>query len=306
MSVAAAAPGRGRWMLALAALALTMLLWAGNTIVARWMHGEIPPFMLAFVRWTGAFLIVLPFAWRHVATDRDKLLGRWPVVLILALTGVASFNAFLYSGLQFTTATNASLLQAAIPPMVLVADRLIFGIRSARAQLIGVSLAAVGVIIIVCRGSPSVLVALHFGVGDVLVLCGVLAWATYTSLLRLRPEVHPLSLLAVTFAIGALTMAPLAMLEVEAIRAMPLTAATFFAFAYVAFFPSVVAYLLYNSAVAEVGSGVAGQAISLLPLFGAGLAALLLGEALHGYHAVGMAVIAVGIGFGAFAARATP
>ena len=113
MNRVTAEPRRPRWGLALAALAITMLLWSGNTIVARSVRDDIPPFMLALVRWTGAFLIVLPFALRHLAADREKLVAHWPVVLALGLTGVASFNAFLYSGLQYTTATNASLLQAA-------------------------------------------------------------------------------------------------------------------------------------------------------------------------------------------------
>lgn len=64
---------------------------------------------------------------------------------------------------------------------------------------------------------------------------------------------------------------------------------------YVALLPSVVAYALFNAAVATLGPASAGQAITLMPLFGALLAALILGEQLHGHHLVGMALILGGI-----------
>ncbi|ODU20703.1 MAG: permease [Sphingomonas sp. SCN 67-18] len=280
---------------AYAMLALVMLFWAGNAIVGRAVRGDIPPFTLALVRWTGAFLIVLPMAVRPLGIDRAALLKAWRPVLALGLVGVASFNALLYTGLHHTTATNGLLIQAAIPAMVLVADRAIFGIRAGWASIIGVALSTLGVAIIVFRGTVATVLALDFGVGDVMILIASVAWALYTSLLKLRPAVHPMSLLAVTFAIGALAMLPLAATEWRAVLAMPIRPGTLLAFAYVALLPSVVAYFLYNGAVGMIGAGKAGQTISLMPLFGALLAAGLLGEALHDYHLAGMVLILIGI-----------
>ena len=52
-------------------LSLTSLFWAGNTVLGRFVAGHVPPMTLAFVRWAGAFLILLPFAARHLgATGR--------------------------------------------------------------------------------------------------------------------------------------------------------------------------------------------------------------------------------------------
>lgn len=58
---------------------------------------------------------------------------------------------------------------------------------------------------------------------------------------------------------------------------------------------------MYNAAVRDLGAGPAGQTITLMPLFGAALAALLLDEKLHGFHLAGMAVILIGIVLGAWA-----
>lgn len=302
MSETAARDARRR-SIALAGLVVVIMLWSGNAIVGRAVRDDIPPLFLALVRWTGALAILLPFAARHLLADRTKLLANWKIVLLLGLTGVASFNALIYTGLHYTTASNSMLLQAAIPPLVLLADRVIFGVRSRAVQIAGVVAAMAGVVIIVCQGSLAALLNLHFGIGDIYILIAVAAWALYTSLLRLRPDVHPLSFLAVTFAIAALAMVPLAATESAQIAGIRWTPGVIGGCLYVAIFPSLIAYLLYNRAVAELGPGVAGQAISLMPLFGAGLAALLLSEPLHGYHAAGMMLIAAGLAIGWFGIR---
>jgi drug/metabolite transporter (DMT)-like permease len=64
---------------------------------------------------------------------------------------------------------------------------------------------------------------------------------------------------------------------------------------YVALGASLLAPLLYMAGVARVGAARAGLFLHLIPVFGALLAAGLLGEALHAYHALGIAVIAAGL-----------
>ena len=156
-------------------------------------------------------------------------------------------------------------------------------------------------VVIVFRADLAALVNLHLGLGDVLVIASVVIWALYTVLLRLRPQASPVSFIAATFAIGALAMLPLAIHEWTQGQIVRWSWAVAGAIAYVAVLPSIVSYFIYNWAADEVGPARAGQAITLLPVFGALLSALLLGEALHPYHAAGMALIALGIALGALA-----
>ncbi|RVT94590.1 DMT family transporter [Sphingomonas crocodyli] len=287
-----------------AMLVLVTLLWAGNSIVARAIHADIPPFTLAFCRWTGACLILLAIGHRRLVADWPAARRHWRPILLLGTIGVASFNAFLYSGLRYTTATNALLIQAAIPALVLLFDLMLFRVRPRLAQIVGVTLAAAGVMLIIIRADLAALLALSFGRGDVLVLGGVVAWALYTALLRKRPPIDPVSLVILTFVIGAICMLPFAIVEwrTEIVR---LTPAVLGGITYVAIFPSVIAYFLFNRAVAEIGPAAAGQTISLQPLFGAVLAAILLGEALHGFHFAGMVLILAGIIIPLLGARRT-
>jgi drug/metabolite transporter (DMT)-like permease len=284
-------------------LVIVMLFWAGNSIVARAVRDDIPPFTLAFVRWAGALLILLPFAWPALVRDRAALRTGWRPVLLLGLVGVGAFNALLYWGLHHTTATNGLLLQAAIPALVLACNALFFRERAGRWQIGGVILSTLGVALIVVRADPHVLAGLQLGFGDLLILCACLAWAVYTSLLRTRPAIDPRSFTFATFLIGALVMLPLALSEPHGILALNWRPAVIAAFAYVAILPSLGAYFLFTAAVDEIGAARAGQSISLMPLFGAGLAAALLGEPLHAYHFAGMALILVGIAIAALLHR---
>lgn len=281
-------------------LTLVALFWAGNAVVGRAARDLVPPFTLALARWSGALLLLAPFAWRTVLADAARLRVHWRIVLLLGLLGVAAFNALLYSGLHYTTATNSLLIQAAIPPLIAAFAFALFRDLTNRRQIAAIALSMTGVVIVVCQGDLNVLLHLKIGLGDGLILIASAAWALYTVLLRKRPAVHPLSFLACTFAIAVAAMAPLAVLEAAQGRAVTWGAPTLGAMAYVAVFPSLVAYLLYTRGVDLIGPARAGQFVNLLPLFGAMLSVLLLGEALHGYHLLGGLFIVGGIaGFAA-------
>jgi drug/metabolite transporter (DMT)-like permease len=284
-------------------LGLVMLLWAGNSIVGRAVRDDIPPFTLAFFRWVIAALVVWPFALPHLAKDRAALVKGWRWVLGLGLLGVAAFNAFLYKGLHYSTATNALLIQAAVPAGVALLDRALFHARVTPPQALGVAISTAGVVWIVARGQWTSLAGLQFGVGDLLVGAAVVVWSFYTVLLRCKPPVAPATFLFATFLIGAAAMAVLAAEEWIAGERVDWNAGAFAAFAYVGLLPSVVAYFIYVAATARIGAARAGQAITLMPLFGALLSALLLGERLHGYHLAGMGMILAGIVLSALGLR---
>lgn len=278
-----------------ALLTIVLLCWSGNNIVGRAIRHDIPPFSLAFFRWTGAAALILPFAWRGLIADWPVIRREWPRIVLLGAVGVGSFNAFLYSGLRYTTATNAGLITALPPTLVLIFNFAFFRVRPSIAQIAGVTVAAIGVGVIVFRADPAALAAMRFGFGDALVLCGAVVWSAYTVLLRLAPRIRPLSFLALTFLLASAMMSVPAAFEWGRLP-LHFTWQALGGIAYVAIFPSIVAYSLFNMAVREIGGPATSQVTSLQPISGALLAVTLLGESLHGYHFAGMALILIGIG----------
>ena len=81
---------------------------------------------------------------------------------------------------------------------------------------------------------------------------------------------------------------------------MKANATTAAAIAYVAIFPSLLAYIFYNRGVELIGPARAGLYMFLVPVFGALLAMLFLGERLHLYHALGFAFIIGGVVIGSW------
>ena len=63
----------------------------------------------------------------------------------------------------------------------------------------------------------------------------------------------------------------------------------------VALFPSILAYVFWNQAVAALGANRTGQFLHLMPAFGAILSMLFLGERLYWFHALGILLIALGL-----------
>ena len=138
--------------------------------------------------------------------------------------------------------------------------------------------------------------SLHINRGDLWVLLAVVSWAFYTFLLRKRPAgLHPLSFLGSIIVIGLLVLAPFYAWEVSQGARVGTDLATCGSILYVALFPSVLAFIFWNQAVGEVGPNKAGLFLHLMPVFGAILSSLFLGESLHLYHLAGMGLIFSGI-----------
>ena len=60
-------------------------------------------------------------------------------------------------------------------------------------------------------------------------------------------------------------------------------------------FPSTLAYLAWGAGVSALGPQAAGAFSNLVPVYGALLAVLLLGEPFRAYHLVAAALVALGI-----------
>jgi drug/metabolite transporter (DMT)-like permease len=276
-------------------LALAVLFWSGNALLGRALRDDIAPVALAFWRWAVAAALVLPFAWRHLVRDRRVLLEAWRPLLALSVLGVASFNTLLYHAAHTTTATNISLILTAMPALIVLMDRTLFGERASGAKLVGAGLAMVGAVVVVFRGRPAALASLDLVSGDLWMSLAVVAYALYSVLLRRRPAVHGLSLVAVTFAVGALVLLPAYVWEASATGGFAWTRAVSAGVIYAAVFPSILSYLFWNRGVALAGPTYAGLFICLGPVFTAVLAVPLLGESLEVFHLAGFVIITSGL-----------
>lgn len=276
-------------------LTMAVLFWAGNFILGRAFHSEIPPVALAYWRWVGAALLVTLPALPHLRRDRQALLQSWPAILLLSTLGIAAFNTLAYSGLQYTEAINAFLLQSLMPVLIVLLSFILFREKVTRLQCLGILVSLCGAVTIIARGDAEILLSLSINRGDLMVFSAIACYAGYTVMLRKRPHVHPLAFIATTFWLGSLILVPLYLWETLTVATLELKPTTMLVIGYVMVFPSIVSYLCYNRGVELVGANRAGLFIHLMPVFGSLMAVFFLGERFCWYHVMGILLIGAGI-----------
>ena len=286
-------------------LTLTPFFWSCNWIIGRALHEDMPPMALTFFRWLLASLVLTPFVVSKLARDWPTIRAHWRTMALLGSIGIALHNAIAYIGLNYTTATNGVVLNSFIPVMIIAMAWAFFGERLTRVQLLGVAVSLVGVLAILSGGSLATLARVRLNAGDLCVILAMAMWSLYTVLLRRRPlGLDRLSFLFVLAIVGVVTMLPLWLGETLLIRSPVWSARAFAALIGVAIFSSVLAYIFWNRGVELLGPAVAGLFVHLMPVFGALLAWLFLGERLEAYHLAGMALILTGIAVTSRAGRA--
>ena len=285
------------WFFAQPYLLLTLvpLFWGGNAVVGRGMTEFISPITLACIRWTFAFLLILPFALPSIRHDWQTIRSSWKMLLLLSLLGITIFNTLFYVALQTTQAINAALLQSAGPAVIVLLSWWWFGERTNQRQWLGLSLCFLGVGLVLFQGSWEVLQKFELVPGDLWLLPAVLAYASYTTLLRIKPAISLMSFLAVTFALGGSMLIPLMLLEWYWVGLPQVSLQLAWAVGYVSIFPSILAFLFWNRGVELIGPNLGGLFINLVPVFASLLAIIFLGENFQWYHAGGMLLVLSGM-----------
>jgi drug/metabolite transporter (DMT)-like permease len=276
-------------------LSITALCWAGNAVVGRLAAGHIPPVTLSFLRWSFAFLILLPFAWKHLVRDWGAIRGHLGMMIFLSMTGVSAFTTLQYWSLEHTQALNTLLLQSAGPLIVALWSLLLLGVRLTLAQAGGIAVSLVGVLVILLHGDLTALSSIAFNKGDLIFIVALAIFGIYSVLSPKRPNIHGLSFVAFTFGCGAVCLLPLYIWELFARPAMQVDAANLMSLFYVAVFPSTVAYLCFNRAVQLIGANRAAPFFHVVPVFGTVMSIVFLGEHPQAFHLIGFALVLTGV-----------
>lgn len=277
-------------------LILTTLFWSGNFVLGRGMHTDIPPMALSFWRWALALVILFFFCGRTAYSQRNILLKERTFIIIQGLLGVTGFNSLIYLAVQTTTAVNAVLINSCTPILIALCSLAIYRERLRSRQWLGILTSLAGVTLIIAGGDLRSLLGLKFNAGDLLVLLAGLVWALYSINLRNYPkDLHPFSFQTGIVIVGVIAILPLYVAELLMGHTMTITGPTLGTIAYVAVFPSVLAFIFWNRAVWDIGANRAGAFIHLMPVFSSILAVIFLNETIELFHIQGILMVFAGI-----------
>jgi drug/metabolite transporter (DMT)-like permease len=162
----------------IALLTLPPLLWAGNAVVGRLVHGLVPPMTLNPLRWLLAFACCC--RWPAACCAATAPVAHW-ALQPAGPAGVGCYNALQYLALQTSTPINVTWWARACR-CGCWRGALFFGVPVARRQLLGALLSIVGVVLVLSRGEWAQLMAALVP-GDLFMLLATIAWAFYSWLL---------------------------------------------------------------------------------------------------------------------------
>jgi drug/metabolite transporter (DMT)-like permease len=279
-------------------LILTTLGWAANAVVSRMAVGQISPMTLTSARWGLVLGLLLIFCRRPVLAGLPVVRRQWIAVTLMGASGFTIFNALNYVAAHYTSAVNLSITQGTVPLLVLIGGLIAHRSPVKPRQLAGAALALVGVAMVASGGKFEALARLHFNIGDVMMFTAAIIYAGYTVALRDRGDGAGAGQLSFFFGMAVaafITSLPLVAIEAATGGLQAPTAKGLVILAFIALAPSFMSALFFMRAVALIGPARAGLFFNLVPVFGAIMAVLILGEPMGLHQVAALALVLGGI-----------
>ena len=282
---------------ALVVMAIMPLFFSSNIIFGRAAVESVEPFTLAFLRWFLTAMILYPIVRSELKGKKQAIMSlRWPLV-VMGLCGMWVCGALVYLALKYTSATNGTLIYTSSPVLIILIEFFAKGRKVRLREGLGITLAFVGVVVIVAKGLMSNLTNMKFNYGDIIFVVCAVTWAIYSVGLK-SERFQPFSTLGLFFLIaatGALLLLPFAAFEIVYLKEFPTSTAAWGNIAGIVAIASLLAFSAFQFGVKVLGPSLAGIFLYLLPIYGVSLAILFLGETLATYHVWGVILVLGGV-----------
>ncbi|MFC7371903.1 DMT family transporter [Fictibacillus iocasae] len=272
-------------------LVLANLFWAGNYVFAKSVVIELSPVQLTFLRWLIAVFLLFPAA-HFVEKPNWRLVWReWKTLLVMSLLGIIGYNTILYEALQHTSSMNAALVNSLNPALLVLFSFLLLKERISKANIVGLLISLAGVLFVLTDGHLLRVFSIDYNKGDLFMLLAILVWTMYSIIGRRLRGTPPIAATAVSVALGLCTLLPFFLVDGVPQELSGQAAAGLM---YIALFPSVGSYLLWNTAIRRTGPGRAGIYLNLITVFTAVLS-IMLGKSITAVQVLGGVLVFAGV-----------
>jgi drug/metabolite transporter (DMT)-like permease len=278
--------GKAREALGLLGFLMLATAQVSNMILARGVAGSVPPFAIAFFRWSIVAIGLSPLIIAALRQQPDLLRKEGLGIAAAGFLGMFVCGGPVYLAGTTTSAINLALIMAMSPLMVLLFS-LVMGLeRVSRWQVIGMIIALSGAVLVITRGQASGEHGLTQG--DILVLFAMMAWAGYTLVQnRIGSGIGFLARIGMFAAAGALFSLPFAVHETWADPSAVLSLKAAKVYLFAGLVPGLFAYSAYSYLGSAFGALSTSLSLYLGPVVGAVLSIIFLGEAPTIIHLVG-------------------
>jgi len=275
-------------------LVVTAMLFGGTWVAAPWATHEIPPMVVACLRFALAGLLL--FGWcRLRGIDIPLRRADLPIILGVTSTSVVGYNILFLYGVTLAPASHGAVITPGlIPIFTLALGRILYREAIHWRQGLGVLVCLVGLALVVgpaFAGDPQALT------GDLMYGTAALLWASYTILGRKVTErFHVAAITCLSGLLGALVFLPLGFLDPVGFGALASASPrALVGLAYLGSLGTALGFVLFYLSVQRIGSARASAYTVLVPIFGVSLTVPILGESLEPISFVGAAIVIGGL-----------
>lgn len=196
---------------------------------------------------------------------------------LFSLFGVVINQLFFFMGLSLTTATNTSLLAVTIPIFTLLISSLIGNDELSWRKILGIFLAACGVVYLIDPSKASFSSATTLG--DIFIILNSFSYAIYVAASKkLISHYGALKSIAWLFIFGSIINVPVGWLSLQSVDLSGVSASAWGALLAIVIFPTILAYYWNTWALARVSPSIVAVYVYLQPLIGFVSAIYFLGE----------------------------
>ncbi|MFQ5886504.1 MAG: DMT family transporter [Anaerolineae bacterium] len=284
-------------------LLAVVLIWGSVFSVIKYTLQEIGPLAFATARFLGASIFLLALVY---LVEGKPIIERedWLRVGVVGIIGIGFYQILFTLGLNYTTASNSSLLIATGPIFTLLFAVLFREERIVPLQIVGILVSFLGVGMIVGVHSGGLTLSVEDLKGDLFTLiCAAINGLCAVISKRPLKRLSSLRLMTVSFVLGTLSMLPFTW---RALLYQPwahLSLHGWLGLGYSAVLAGGVGYVIWFQAIGEIGATRTMIYNYLIPVVAVGVAVLTLGEHLTPLQALGALIVFVGIALARLAPR---
>jgi drug/metabolite transporter (DMT)-like permease len=279
--------------LAALALLLAMILWASSFIALKLAFRAYDPMVVIFARMLIASLCFLVIA-RRVTRHVQYQAGDYRLILFMAFCEPCLYFLFEAKAVVNTTASQAGMITAILPILVMVSAALFLKERIGVRAWLGAFAAVSGVAWLTLASSPSE-DAPNPLLGNFLEFLAMVCATGYTiAMKQLTRRYPPFFLTALQAIIGSLFYFPILFFP-STVLPDQFHLVPGLAVLYLGAVITLGAYGLYNFGLKYVDASRAAAYVNLIPLFAVILGWIILGETLNGQQFLAAGVIMAGV-----------
>lgn len=236
----------------------------------------VPVFSLAFIRFSIASLIILPFVAKNLKIQKQDI----PLLLLSGFIGITIHIATFFYGVKTSTALNAGIIAATAPLFTIVLAHMFLKERISKNIMVGAVIGIFGISIIFAQDLSNNSVSLS-PLGDLLLLVSTLSFVIHEiASKKLFVKYNPFTVTFYSFVIGSLGFSPGVLFDLQLnptwYTHLPLGA--FAGIFYGILGSSIGAYLLWEWGLSKMSASRVGFFIYLDPVVATIAAITLVGE----------------------------